>query len=425
MKKVAFILAWVLTTVTFAPAASALPAFSRQTGMACFSCHQQHFPVLNNFGRAFKAAGYTMMGPQGKIEDENLSIPDTLNASLLIKLRYQKDNSPGTGGKATLTPNSTGDGQLQFGDELSLFLGGRVAENIGFIFEGNTVSTDSLMSSFKLPISFGTSATKLSFVPFTTNALGVQYGYELSSGGVLRANRWAEHRRETSAVQYNADQGVDGGAATGFALVLQNDLGFINLTKWAPSFAMGGNGGTNKSYDMSSSYLRIAATPTVGDWALVAGGGAMRGSSLTTDPTIPAPTPPAAVLIDTRQTFLDLQAHGMVGGQDLGVYAQYASAPATANGNAYNPQGALRDRKAWTIGGDYSVIPHSLSIGVAYRNARNGRAADGDNAITLTAVYNLAQNVSLQTNHSQYGGSAHNAANATTRLTTLMLEAAW
>lgn len=429
MKRIILSLACVLAAAAFTPEASALPAFARQTGMACFACHQQHFPVLNNFGRTFKAAGYTMMGTQGKIEEEHLSIPATMNAAILFKLRYQKDNTAGVGSKATGTPNGTGDGQLQFGDEFSLFLGGRAAENIGFLLEGNTVAAGgSLLAGFKLPVSFDMGTARLSVVPFTTDALGVQYGYELSSGGVMRANLWAEHRRETSAVQYNADQGVDAGAATGFALVVQNDTGFINLTKWAPSFAMGGNAGAYNSYDMSSSYIRIAATPTVGDWTMVAGGGAMGGSSLTTNPAVAlvAPVPPA-ILVDTQQTFFDLQAHGKAGDKDMGVYAQYASAPATFNGNAYNNKGALGDRKAWTIGADFSAIPHILSIGAAYRNAKNGAAAavNGDNAITLTAVYDLAQNVALHMNHSQYSGSAHDVAGAQTRLTTFMLEAAW
>ena len=427
MKKIILSLACVLATVAVTPEASALPAFSRQTGMACFACHQQHFPVLNNFGRSFKAAGYTMMGAQPRIEDERLSIPDTMNAAILIKIRYQKDNTAGAGGKATGSPNNTGDGQLQFGDEFSLFLGGRVAENVGFLLEGNTVAPSSLLAGFKLPITFEMNAARLSVIPFTTDALGVQYGYELSSGGVFRANRWAEHRREISAVQYNADRGADGGAATGFALVVQNDMGYINLTKWAPSFAMGGNNGSHPSYDMGSNYLRIAFTPTLGDWSLVTGGGVMGGSSLTTNPNIvpPAifPDPPAKV-VDTRQTFLDLQAHGKIKGQDMGIYIQYASAPATASSNAYN--NGVNTRKAFTIGADYSMIQNILSIGAAYRNAQNGKPSDyGDNALTLTAVYALAQNVALHLNHSHYSGSAHEVSGVQKYLTTFMLEAAW
>jgi len=255
----------------------------------------------------------------------------------------------------------------------------------------------------------------------------VQYGYELSSGGVVRSIRWAEHRRETSAIQYNADQGIDGGAATGFAFVVQNDWGFINLTKWTPSFAMGANGGTNRTYDMNSSYVRVAFTPTIGDWIMIAGGGVMNGTSLTTNPA----APPAAVLVDTKQTFLDLQAHGQLGDSEMGAYIQYADAPSTSHRNAYNnnPVGNS-DRKAWTMGADYSIM-NNLTIGAAFRIAQNGappvagQNRNRDNAITLTAVYNWYQNVALHINHSQYSGSAHDAAGTPSHLTTVMMEAGW
>ncbi len=77
MKKIVLSLAGVMAAAAFAPEASALPVFARQTGMACSACHFQHFPLLNGFGRAFKAAGFTMVGAQGKIEGDRLSIPDT------------------------------------------------------------------------------------------------------------------------------------------------------------------------------------------------------------------------------------------------------------------------------------------------------------------------------------------------------------
>ena len=79
-----------------------------------------------------------------------------------------------------------------------------------------------------------------------------------------------------------------------------------------------------------------------------------------------------------------------------------------------------------TIGADYSVIPHVLSIGAAYRNATNGGAAtaNGDNAWTVQAVYDLYQNVALHANYSKMSGSAHTATSQN-NLTTLMLEMAW
>lgn len=406
--------------------ALALPAFARQTGMACSACHQQHFPVLGKFGRAFKASGYTMVGAQGKVEGEHLSIPDTLNAAILVKVRYQKDNGPANGNRVSQgVTNSVSDGQWQFGDELSLFFGGRVGENIGFLFEGNTVGSP-LMAGLKVPIMFDVGDAKLSVIPFTTDALSVQYGYELSSGGVMRANRWAEHRRETSAVQYNADRGLNTGAATGFAFVAQNDMGYLNFTKWSPNHGMGGNGGNINSFDMSSRYFRAALTPTVGDWDLVTGFGVMGGESLVTDDTATAPA--VASLIETRMTFADLQAHGAIGENELGLYAQYANAPKVDNPNASSAYGAgATARKAFTIGADYSVVPHVLSMGLAYRNAKNGgtEGSNGDNAITVTAIYDLAMNVALHANYSRYSGSSRTASNAVTGQYTLLLEAAW
>jgi hypothetical protein len=134
MKKIHFLIG-VLVAIASTPEAFALPAFARQTGMECAACHQQHFPILNNFGRAFKAGGYTMMGAQGLVEGEHLSIPANLNAAILVKIRYVKDNTPGM--NPTTGPTNTGNGQLQFGDELSLFFAGRLADNFGFMFEGN------------------------------------------------------------------------------------------------------------------------------------------------------------------------------------------------------------------------------------------------------------------------------------------------
>jgi hypothetical protein len=432
MNKIIMSVAGMLAAAAFVPEAAALPSFARQTGMACTACHQQHFPVLNKFGRAFKASGYTMMGTQGKVEGDHLSIPDTLNGAILVKVRYQKDNTAATDNVAAGTANTLGDGQLQFGDELSLFFGGRVGDNIGFLFEGNTVAAaGSLMAGLKMPIMFDAGETRLSIIPFTTDALGVQYGYELSSGGVMRANRWAEHRRETSAVQYNADQNnvtsstANTGGATGFALVAQNDIGYINFTKWSPNYAMGGNGSSINSFDMSSRYFRIAATPSVRDWDMVVGFGVMGGESLVTDSGVVG----LASLWETKQTFADFQAHGAVGKNDLGVYAQYARAPVASDtlavGSIYGA--GVTDRKAFTLGADYSVIPNVLSLGAAYRNARNGAAAtaNGDDAFTLTAVYDLAMNVALHANYSKYKGSSRNAVGTQTSLYTLQLEAGW
>lgn len=437
MKKIVLSLAGALAATAFAPEAAAVPAFARQTGMACTACHAQHFPILNSFGRAFKASGYTMMGAQGKVEGDHLSIPDTLNASFVLKVRYQDDNTAGP--VAGTTPatakkaQTVGGGQWQFPDEFALLIGGRVSESIGFIFEGNLMGGQ-LAAGLRVPITFDMGGAKLSVVPFTTDAMGPQMGYELSSGGVYRANRWSEHRRETSAIQYNADRGLDGGAATGVAFVAQNDMGYIDVTKWGASVLPGPGSQIGTGGDWDSTYVRLAATPTVADWALHVGLGVMSGSSYSNVAALSGTTLAPLGVVDTRQTFFDFQAQGEVAGKELGVYFQHAKAPAGRGvTNAYNGSncaiGAVcnPDRKAWTLGADYSVIPHVLSIGAAYRNADTGGAAatNGDDAWTITGVYDLYQNVALHLNYSSYSGSSRNAPGAQKSLVTGMLEAAW
>jgi hypothetical protein len=76
------------------------------------------------------------------------------------------------------------------------------------------------------------------------------------------------------------------------------------------------------------------------------------------------------------------------------------------------------------------VVPHALNLGVAYRFATNGNTnaageALTDNAATITAVYDLVQNVAAVVNFSQYNGTAYNGQAGAAQLTTLMLEAAW
>jgi len=416
MKKIVLSIAGVMAAAAFAPEAAAIPAFARQTGMACSACHQQHYPVLNGFGQAFKAAGYTMMGAQEKVEGEHLSIPSSLNAALLLKARYQKTN--GVDPVGTISGTTTNGGQWQIPDEFSLFFGGRVAENIGFMMENNTVGgpLGGIVAGFKMPVVFDMGGAKLSVIPFLTDALGVAYGYDESSTGMVRGIRWMEHRAEISAMQY---VGNGAGAASGLAFVGKNDMGYINITKFAPDFAMAA-GAT--SPQLRSTFVRVAATPTVGDWAMHIGGAFTNGSSYTSG-GVGGPL----VLVDTKATSLDFQAQGQAAGKDLSIYATWAKAPGNAVGalvfNQYNA--AANDRKAWTIGADYSVIPHVLHLGAAYRSADNGALINNkDNAFTVAAVYDLTQNVALHLNHSAYSGGARTVAQGNA-LTTFMLESAF
>lgn len=412
--------------------------------MTCKACHLQHAPILNGFGQAFKASGYPMMGTQGKVEGEHLSIPNTLNASMILKGIYEKSNGAGTD---VIPGDTTNSGQWQFPEEFNLFFGGRIAETIGFYFEGH-VNSSQLLAAFKLPAAVYIADAKFSVIPFMTDEQGASYGYEQSSTGAVRNVRWAEHRKEISAQQYI---GTDT-PATGVSIVAQNDTGYINLTRWAPAF-MASKG---KAQTLSSSYFRVAATPTLsnmsGDWSFNIGAQIWRGTNYAYDSQPPPLTGlPGLVPVDTRATALDFQAFGQVRGKELAVYATWAKSPA---GNAAQPNilnaarpgftsdvppepslYRLNERKAWTIGAEYSVIPNTLHLGAAYRSGNTGGSTGGaaitgdnptDNAITLTGVYNMTQNIEFHLNHSYYSGSLYNTPQPMgNQLTTFVLQASW
>lgn len=440
MKKVALTLASVIAAAAFAPEASAIPAFARQTGMACSSCHFQHYPVLAPFGQAFKAGGFTMVGSQGLVEGEHLSLPNTLNGAILLKSRFQKSSGSDVAG--TVSGTTTNGGQWQIPDEFSLFFGGRVADagnlKIGFMNENNLVGgpVGGIVAGLRVPIVYDLGAVTVSAIPYLTDSLGMAYGYEQSSTGMTRGIRWAEHRKDISAAQYT---GLGNGAASGLAIVVRNDMGYINVSRYAPNFAYAG--GAN-AVQMGSTWLRVAATPTVADWNLHVGFGMASGSNYCNANLTVATAADECV---TKGTALDLQAQGKVAGMDTSVYATYASVPASGttagSKNAYN--GKATDVTAITVGADVSVIEHTLHVGGAFRMANTGMTAaqqaagagDKDNSITVTAVYDLVQNVAVHVNHSIASGSAYDAtgtnAGATLAggsgksLTTFLLEAAW
>lgn len=386
--------------------AQAVPAFARQTGLSCSTCHFQHFPALNAFGRAFKSGGYTMVGGQSMVEGDMLSLPSTLNSSLVVKVRYQSTN----GDSAT----GTNMGELQFPDEAALFLGGRVGENVGFLLEaglipGDVTATDSagddvdvtetnLFTSFKMAFVHNYGSTKISVIPFSTDALGAAFGFELLNTGAVRNVRIAEHRKEVSAQQF---VGTDG-AAEGVAFVAVNNMGFVNATLWTPDHG-------TVAVNGFSHYLRAAATPTLANWDIGAGIQYWGGTSST-----------EAGDVDTNAIAIDGQAQGMVGSMPLGVYVTYATADKSGGTTNKFNSSTTDDTSAFSVAGEVGVMPGKVSLTAAYRAGDKG--GESNNGILLGALYQVEQNIQFQLNHTTYGGDAYDPKPAGgDQLTTLMM----
>jgi hypothetical protein len=387
----------------------AMPAFARATQKACTSCHFQHFPILNEMGTDFKASGYTDMKNK-PLAGKDLSIADSLYASLFSKIRYQKSNGSDTAVDSNgNTIRTTNSGEIQFPDEFAVLLGGRISKNIGFMLEGNLIAGGaSVLAGFKMPMMYELSdGLKGGVVPFATDALGASYGFELMNTGAVRNVRVSEHRKETSAQQYVFFDSA--GAATGFSFVLHHPQFHVALTPYTPEHAMGGG---NRGLD--ARYLRAVYTPTIAGWATGFGLQQWSGNN------VRAGAANAIEIVSANGTSLDAQAQGDVGGMPLGLYFATSKAPGSTASTPSLFNAKPNARKATTLTAELGVLPQKATVLLAIRRANNGAATGdaSDNAITLGGTYQLAQNVQLQMNRSSNSRASYSGGKS---MTTFML----
>ena len=389
----AILVAFLAVVVAVPQEAAAVPAFARQTGMACTACHFQHYPAINAFGRSFKQGGFTMKGAQSMVEGEALSIPVALNASLVTKIRYQKTNGE---------TSSTDFGELQFPDEAALLIGGRAGEHVGFLLElatfgeaagslnpDNTVDSEfSLFGSYKSHFNWKVKDFNVGAVLFSTDAGGAAYGFELLNTGAQRFQRVAEDRTATSAQQF---VGLGAGEAEGLALVVSHPLGFLNYSFWAPVH------GTT-AINGFSSYLRAAVTPQFLGWDTGLGVQWFGGESSFQDGDV-----------ETEGWAVDAQAQGAVFGLPLGIYLAYANAePSPTNVFNADPAGTRDDRKAASILVELGVIPNKWTLFTGYVDGETGAAIKGeDNRWVIGTTFMVAQNVELQLSSTFFSGDRY------------------
>ena len=392
--------ALILTTfvvVIFPSTSEAVPAFARQTNLVCATCHFQHFPALNAFGRNFKQGAYTMVGGQSLISSDNLSLPVALNASLITKLRYQKTN----GNDKTKATNT---GELQFPDEAALVIGGRGSKNIGLLLE----------ASYKVHFNSTTKdGTNLGAVVFLTDAGGAPYGFELLNTGAQRFMRVAEDRKAIAAQQFIAGTGSPGASsAEGVALVASRNDYFVNLTFWTPDHgSVAVNGFAN--------YLRAAYMPTIGNWDAAIGFQVFSGTAERVNTATGL-----ADDINTDAWFIDGQAQGQLGGKPVGFYFTYGTAKAAAN-NYFNNN--PNDQDALSVLAEYGFIPNKATVYLGYLTGDNGKAANNkDERFSIGMTWLYSENVEFQLWNTSYSGSAYTPTPAGgDNLTSLMLFAAF
>ncbi len=411
MKKIVLSLAGVMAAAAFAPEASAVPVFARQTGMACSACHFQHFPLLNGFGRAFKAAGFTLMGAQGRIEGDNLSIPDTLNTAVLTSAYVQNSSNSGAANTRIGVPAS--------GGELSLFYGGRISEFAGFLSELGVSGPAAATGAAKLAMLFPVGDARVG-VSMYSGGQGAAYGFELLNTGAADTHKMMgnggpnkEHIAATYAGSYMGTR-VN---ATGANLVASTDFGFVSFGQYADA---GPGAGANS---LPLTYVRAAGLFDLAGWDAGVGIQNFSGDMSKLGGT-------TAVY---KATIIDAQLQGELAGMGAGLYVTYGTAPASATGNVMSAGWSTARRangftnttgqaSSFNVAGSLEVIPHIATVQLGMRMAKvddpAGAAAGGlgvggvgsgksytDNAVMIGATYELAQNIEIGLNYTKQSGS--------------------
>lgn len=395
----------------------AIPAFSRQTSQSCSTCHAQHFPTLNSFGRMFKANGYIMMGGQKQVESKDVSLPESLNFALVGTLQYIK-NDEGT--------------EIGFPTSLSLYAGGRMSRNSGFLlelpFEKTEVeSTDSMGEeiegeSHSSLANYG--SLKWNYVTqfkginvganvYSSEGSGPAYGYELLStgamgmsvaiGGVNAMGAIGLHKEHGITLMNQFGGGHGGpGAATGYGVSAQTNSWFVYTSQYYNKQMI-----ERVKDPVFANYLRAAWTPTFGSFNLGMGVQIYSGQTRTN----------SGATVDANAFTADFQAQGSVAKMPLGIYASYAKAPKSSSSreNWYNGSDE-GDNSAYSLLGELGVTDDFI-LALGYVDATYNSHANGEMKGISTIVglnYMLAANQRLEVKYVDIGGDFNDASTAIT-----------
>jgi len=391
----------VISTDSFA-----VPAFARQTGQQCSTCHFQHMPALNSYGRAFKSSGYTDVGDQPLIEGDNgLSIPTTMNLSLVVKLRVVKEDieNKNDGTASDLF-------EWQYPDEAALFFGGRISNKVGFLLESQLNNpAGPVFDSFKIPVGKDFGDGRALIIPFFTPAHGPGFSFELLNTGAVRNIRSFEDRSSFSAQQWS---GLGAGAASGVAVVYSTDSYFVNIAQFAPF-----DPSTNPGVDQFASYFRGALMRDIAGFDSAVGFQVYSGKARwnVEEVTLVAPagggtvTESSSVVHNEAKNdrwAIDAQMQGELIGMPLGIYAAYVNVGTKDYTNS-NPNA----KTGWNVTAELGVNPGKMTVGLGYRAGDNGKTTlNEDNATFLAATYMAKQNMQLQINHTILDGEANSTA---------------
>ncbi len=401
--------------------AEALPAFARQTGAACLSCHFQTFPSLKAFGRSFMMNSFTDVGDQALVEDDNLSIPSVLNATFEVR-----GNVTNTSVSGNTLPSAT---TYTIPDAARLFVAGRIGSNTGAFI--------AFMPNMPAPM--GPTPVWMLLNSWDVGDFKVGFGAHKSPWGgsnVMEVSNVFGHRGDKLA-----GQDVSAISASGFTQMttgiggwVGNDMGYLQFSLIAPSLAT--TGATNVGLKMGK-LVRGVATIDLAGWDTLIGFGIVGGKA---GKPVAGDNGAGAAEIPMDLQFIDVQLQGEVGDATVGVYADWAHAKgktgATGSGNYYGRQGGFMNMAApanvtgnkydgYSIRAEVGPTTNFL-VGIGYGRQKYSNANPANsttvNHYQLAATYKVYQNFDINLVYSNEKETT-GGASATTRSLKLEVDA--
>lgn len=390
-----------VSSIALAPTnAEAIPAFARQTGAACLSCHFQEIPALTAFGRSFKMNAFTDVGDQALVEDDGLSIPASLNATVVIRPQVIQTKTTTTAGVTTTAKS------IAYGDQVVL-IAGRIGTNTGAFVElgGGAFGNHQFYNSFDLG---GFKAG----ISYYNTGFGEDAGLQLT-------NVWGQHggtnnARFTSANQNMFAAGAAAIAGTGnFAGLtawVGNDMGAIQAGLVAPSDGTAWGAAGNSTFT-AAKMVRANGFFDVGGMSLGVGGILIGGNVGSFGQFI------AGQQAKMERTGLEASLEGEFGDIGFGLYGDMANAKKSTatETNVYNAS-LTNNSKGYSFRGQVEPM-HGLLVTAGIGNLQNGPKTD---YLHLGVSYSVYQNfiVALR----QENSKTKTAAGAVSRVKTTTLD---
>jgi hypothetical protein len=339
------------------------------------------------------------------------------------------------------------------GGSLSLYFGGRISDQAGFLSEtglGKGAST----TSAKLMNVFDVEDANVGLVVYQNKNQGPAYGFELLNTGAVNSQKMTTLNGSltTVAVAPAVDPGTGAAilvplgsavmhepgyehagvfsaaqflgtavASTGISLIASNSLGFVNIGKWE----MAGTGANANQLPLT--YLRVVNTFNFAGFEAAIGLQKFGGRSNLINLDANSKTTTAA----PDATIVDFQMQGKVDEKSIGIYVSAGSAKPSYNSDgtqvsagAANPfNRGSGTRGSLNLGATVEVMPR-ITLQGAYRLSNSGWSPDDtrrlyavapigefdnltDNAYEAGIAYLWSQNQLLSLTYTNKSGTVY------------------